>query len=244
MGKAPHPWYQPPMCSNPESDREPTVTVDGTTHVVPETGLSFGRDEACDLTLDAADVGISRRAGSIEREAGTWWLVNRSGSRPLSVIDELGLRSLLAPGRRAALEAPVTVIIEGSQSEHALAVRVPRLETPADPTVPSAEGLLTAVGEGVLVNDADRLALVALFAGYLQDYPRHDPNPKSYAAAAARLGWPRTTLVKRIEYLRTRLANAGVPGLMGWNAMYNLAEYVITTGIITKDDLPLVFPEQ
>ena len=232
------------MCTNEGAEDAPTVTVGGTSHPVPETGLTFGRDEACDLTLDPDDVGISRRAGSIEREAGTWWLVNRSGSRPLSVIDELGLRSLLAPGRRAALEAPVTVIVEGSQSEHALVVRVPRLETPTDPTAPSAEGLLTAVGEGVLVNDADRLALVALFAGYLQDYPRHDPNPRSYAAAAARLGWPRTTVVKRVEYLRTRLTNAGVPGLMGWNAMSNLAEYVITTGIITKDDLPLVFPDE
>jgi hypothetical protein len=232
------------MCSNDNTEGAVTVTVDGTAHAVPETGLSFGRDETCDLTLDPDDVGISRRAGSIEREAGTWWLVNRSGSRPLSVIDELGLRSLLAPGRRAALEAPVTVIVEGSQSEHALAVRVPRLETPAETAVASEAGLLTAVGVGVLVNDADRLALVALFAGYLQDYPRHDPNPKSYAAAAARLGWPRTTLVKRIEYLRTRLTSAGVPGLMGWNAMSNLAEYVITTGIITKGDLPLVFPDQ
>jgi hypothetical protein len=232
------------MCTNEGAEDAPSVTVGGARHPVPESGLSFGRDEACDLTLDPDDVGISRRAGSIEREAGTWWLVNRSGSRPLSVIDELGLRSLLAPGRRAALEAPVTVIVEGSQSEHALVVRVPRLETPTDPTAPSGEGLLTAVGEGVLVNDADRLALVALFAGYLQDYPRHDPNPRSYAAAAARLGWPRTTVVKRIEYLRTRLTNAGVPGLMGWNAMSNLAEYVITTGIITKDDLPLVFPEE
>lgn len=231
------------MCSNDDTEGAVTITVEGIVTAVPETGLTFGRDQTCDLTLDPDDVGISRRAGSIEREAGTWWLVNRSGSRPLSVIDELGLRSLLAPGRRAALEAPVTVIVEGSQSEHALAVRVPRLETAAETTTPSQEGLLTAVGVGVLVNDADRLALVALFAGYLQDYPRHDPNPKSYAAAAARLGWPRTTLVKRIEYLRTRLTNAGVPGLMGWNAMSNLAEYAITTGIITKDDLHLVFPD-
>jgi hypothetical protein len=182
------------MCSNDNTEGAVTVTLDATVHGVPETGLTFGRDETCDLTLDPDDVGISRRAGSIEKEAGTWWLVNRSGSRPLSVIDELGLRSLLAPGRRAALDAPVTVIVEGSQSEHALVVRVPRLESPEQPSAPTV-GLLTAVGEGVLVNDADRLALVALFAGYLQDYPRHDPNPKSYAAAAARLGWPRTTLV-------------------------------------------------
>lgn len=221
-----------------------TVTVDGATLGVPESGLSFGRDAACDLTLDPDDVGISRRAGSIEREAGTWWLVNRSGSRPLSIIDELGLRNLLAPGRRAALEAPVTIVVEGSRGDHALTVQVPRAEGLPEGAEPVTEGLRTAVGEGVLVNDADRLALVALFAGYLEDYPRHDPNPRSYAAAAARLGWPRTTVVKRIEYLRTRLTNAGVPGLMGWNAMSNLAEYVITTGIITKDDLRLVFPDR
>ena len=117
------------------------------------------------------------------------------------------------------------------------------LPAPGTPTYGGrTAGLPTAVGEGVLVNDADRLALVALFAGYLEEHPRHDPNPKSYAAAAARLGWPRTTLVKRVEYLRTRLDAAGVPGMMGWNAMTNLAEYVLTTGIITKDDLALVHP--
>ena len=56
---------------------------------------------------------------------------------------------------------------------------------------------------------------MALFAGYLEPFPRYDPHPKSYADAAARLDWPRTTLVKRVEYLRTRLTNAGVPNLLG-----------------------------
>ena len=82
--------------------------------------------------------------------------------------------------------------------------------------------------------------MVALFAGYLEDPPRYDPYPKSYAAAAARLGWPRTTLVKRIEYLRTRLTNAGVPNLTGWNALPNLAEYAITARLISKEDLRLI----
>ena len=50
--------------------------------------------------------------------------------------------------------------------------------------------------------------MVALFAGYLEDPPRYDPYPKSYAAAAARLGWKRTTLVKRIEYLRELTAGS------------------------------------
>jgi hypothetical protein len=82
--------------------------------------------------------------------------------------------------------------------------------------------------------------MIALFAGYLEDPPRYDPHPKSYAAAAARLGWNRTALVKRIEYLRRRLDTAGVPNMMGFSALTNLAEYAISRGLITRDDLRLL----
>jgi hypothetical protein len=115
-------------------------------------------------------------------------------------------------------------------------VRVAQVEQ-SDPPPPGAP---TAVGDSVLISPADRLAMVALFAGYLEDPPRYEPYPKSYAAAAARLGWPRTTLVKRIEYLRTRLTTAGVPNLTGWNALVGLAEYALSRGLITKDDLRLL----
>ena len=91
-----------------------------------------------------------------------------------------------------------------------------------------------------MITADDRLALVALFAGYLRDGDRYDPCPRSYLAAATRLGWPRTTLVKRIEYLRTRLTRAGVPGMNGHRAMENLAEHVLTDGLITKADLRLI----
>jgi hypothetical protein len=92
----------------------------------------------------------------------------------------------------------------------------------------------------VVINDQDRLALAALFSGYLEAFPRYDPHPRSYADAAARLGWPRTTLVKRIEYLRTRLTNAGVPNLLGDNALPALAEWALLTGSLTRDDLDLL----
>ena len=219
---------------------EPMVTVGDRAYELCEAEqFTFGRSEECTVCLDPQDSGISRLAGSIERDGGTWWLVNRSGLRPLAVLDELGFRSVLAPGRRLAVEAPVRVMVDGSRSSHTLQVRVPRLQPVTHPAS-APVGSTTSIGEGVLVNQADRLAMVALFAGYLEDPPRHDPYPKSYAAAAARLGWPRTTLVKRIEYLRTRLTNAGVPNLMGWNALANLAEYALTTGLVTKDDLQLL----
>ena len=201
--------------------------------------FTFGRSDECTVCLNPEDSGISRLAGSIERDGGTWWLLNRSSLRPLAVVDELGFRSVLSPGRRLAMEAPVRVVVDGSQSSHTLLVQVPRL-APATDSAAAPIGSTTSIGEGVLVNEADRLAMVALFAGYLEDPPRYDPHPRSYAAAAARLGWPRTTLVKRIEYLRTRLTSAGVPNLMGWNALANLAEYALTTGLVTKDDLRLL----
>ena len=92
------------------------------------------------------------------------------------------------------------------------------------------------------ITPADKLALVALFSGYLEPFPRYDPHPKSYADAASRLDWPRTTLVKRVEYMRTRLTNAGVPNLLGENALQHLAEWALATALISRADLALLPP--
>ena len=103
--------------------------------------------------------------------------------------------------------------------------------------------LPTAAAGEVVISDQDRLALAALFAGYLEPFPRYDPHPKTYADAASVLGWPRSTLVKRIEYLRTRLTNAGVPNLLGDNALDHLAEWALTSGVLTRSDLDRLHPD-
>jgi hypothetical protein len=200
--------------------------------------VTFGRSPDCHICLDETDLAISRLAGRVAEEDGRWWLVNASASRALGVVDEFGLRSVLAPGRRTLLDGRCRILVDGVHRTHQIAVTAPSPPGAEQPA--AAAGEPTVVGENVLVNDADRAALVALFAGYLEEGPRYDPNPKSYAAAAARLGWPRTTLVKRIEYLRARLSAAGVPNLTGWNALNNLAEYALTTGLITRADLAML----
>jgi hypothetical protein len=214
------------------------VVVGGVEHVLdPGERFTFGRAASCTVQFDPDDPAISRVAGVIERDGPVWFLINRSGSRALTMVDRFGLRSVLAPGSRAAIEDRVRVIVDGADS-HELILHGP---PPAGQSESSdATGSPTSAGNGVIVNDQDRLALVALFAGYLQEGGRYDPSPRSYAAAAARLGWPRTTLVKRIEYLRTRLARAGVPNMHGWNALSTLAEYALTTRLITKEDLRLL----
>jgi len=202
--------------------------------------LTFGRARECTICLDPDDLAISRIAGALECEYGTWWVANRSATRPLSIVDDLGFRSVLAPGRRAAVEARTQVIVDGSRSQHTIRISV---GTPRPEPVPEQPpGAPTAIGEQVVISPADRLAMVALFAGYLEDPPRYDPYPKSYAAAAARLGWKRSTLVKRIEYLRTRLDAAGVPNMTGYAALTSLAEYAISRSLVTRDDLELLHP--
>jgi hypothetical protein len=222
------------------ADRVRVETVAGPLALVDGERLTFGRARECGVCLDPDDLAISRIAGVVEAEHGTWWIANTSATRPLSLVDDLGFRSVLAPGRRAAVETSMQVIVDGSRHRHTIRISVdaPRAEPPPE----QPPGVPTAVGEQVLISSADRLAMVALFAGYLHDPPLYDPYPKSYAAASARLGWKRSTLVKRIEYLRTRLDAAGVPNMTGYAALTNLAEYAISRSLITRDDLDLLQP--
>lgn len=207
--------------------------------------FTFGRSQRTTLCLDPSDLGISRVAGSLEADAGVWWLVNKSTVRPLEVVDDVGIRTVLPPGRRIAVTAPITVIVEGATRRHALTVDLPEdaLEgLRRGPLTGPPEGSPTRAAADVSITSADKVALVALFSGYLEPFPRYDPHPKSYADAAARLNWPRTTLVKRVEYLRTRLTNAGVPNLLGENALPHLAEWALATGLISRADLALLPP--
>jgi hypothetical protein len=204
--------------------------------------LTFGRSSGCTICLDPVDRGISRLAGSVEQDSGSWWLHNRSISRALVAVDDMGIRSVVAPGRRITVDGHLTVVVEGSVRRHALEGRVGREEEPwrlAASELPTGE-LPTAAGGEVLINSLDRLALVALFSGCLEPFPRYDPHPKSYADAAALLGWPRTTLVKRVEHLRARLTSAGIPNMVGPDALVHLAEWSLTTRVLSRDDLALI----
>jgi hypothetical protein len=222
------------------------VIHDGQRHQLsPFRALTFGRAAGCTVCLDAQDRGISRLAGSVEHAAGTWWVCNRSAVRALTVVDDIGIRTVVAPGRRVAITGPVTIVVDGTARRHALEIRTDRgaqVETGPPGGDDEADPLPTAAAGEVVISDLDRMALAALFAGYLESFPRYDPHPKTYADAASMLGWPRSTLVKRIEYLRTRLTNAGVPNLLGDNALDHLAEWALTTGVLTRSDLERVRP--
>ena len=210
----------------------------------PGEVYTFGRASTCDACLDPDDLAISRIAGSVEHDGGTWWVVNRSSARPLSVADEIGIPTVVAPGRRIAVVGPLTVLVDGSVRRHAVTVEAATAGDGPPPVWGAPDAPPTETAAHVSINEADRLALVALFRGYLEPFPRYSPYPRSYAVAAEDVGWPRSTLVKRVEYLRTRLTDAGVANLVGENALQHLAEWALATGVITRDDLGVLNREK
>jgi hypothetical protein len=196
--------------------------------------VTFGRSETCTIVLDLTDASISRIAGQVEQRDDRFWVVNHS-RQPIGVRDALGLLTKVLPGQQYALAGSSTILVSGSQRRHVLSVDVP--DVPAPPRPVEVDGQPTDIGDDVVVRDDDRKALVALFAGYMEPPPRYRPAPRTYEAAARRLGWPRTKLIRRIEYLRRRLTDAGVPDLNGPDALANLAEFVLASGTIRPADL-------
>lgn len=223
---------------------EATVIVADQQYVVPPgERFTFGRSRECTACLDPEDAAISRHAGSLSWQHGVWWLTNESRSYPLRVIDDVGLPSALLPGRRIAVEVDSRVTVRGSRRDHTLRITAPATATAGDDDAGPPAGTPTAVGQTVLIKPEDRLAMLALFDSYLLDPPHYKERPRTYASAAKRLGWEKTTLVKRIEHLRERLTKAGVPQLTGESALQHLAEYALARRLITKEDLPLLYGE-
>jgi len=209
----------------------------------PGQAFTFGRDEACTVCLDPVDTGISRVAGSIGQDEGTWWIVNRSAKRTLHVVDETGFSmpvpvalSSGQPSRRAVDRPSLTVLVAGDILTHAIevsAVGTPAAQTMADPKnpVPTVTHLPT-------ITDNQREALVALLSGYLQPFPRQSPHPLTYKDAGQVLGVGDTVVRKRIENVRRTLVTSGVPGLEGSDdARRALAEWVLSMRLVTRDDL-------
>jgi hypothetical protein len=199
--------------------------------------FTFGRSQECTHCLDPDDQAISRQAGKILIDNGNWFVYNVSSSHQLDIVDHLGMRSVLGPGRRFALEGRMRIMVQcGKAKPHVLFVHAP---DPVPIHVSPATSGVSTVG-GVPLTMEERLAMIALFAGYLMDGDQYDPHPRSYDAVAKRLDWTRTKVVRKIEYLRERLSAAGVPNMNGGFALNNLAEYVLTQKWITKADLRLL----
>ena len=221
----------------------------GTWRVRPGRVLTFGRGAGCTVPLPAADRGVSRSAGSLVFERGTWWLRNDSSSSVLFVSGDRGFRVDLPPGMRAPVQQwHAKVRLQGLLDSYTLRLRLPDLDDVPEHDPGAGQGgtiLAGATGEHVVTSTrrrpplscSDRLILAARFEDYLNWRHAGLPAPRSAKETAERIGWQAHTVAKRCENIRDRYSRLGVPGLRGPRALEELATLLISTGELTADDL-------
>ena len=221
----------------------------GTWRILPGQILTFGRSAECTITLPAADCGVSRSAGSLVFERGTWWLRNDSSSSVLYVSGDRGFRVDLPPGMRAPVQQwHAKIRLQGVLGSYTLRLRLPDLDDVPEqdlgtgqggriPASPTGEHLVTSTRRRPPLSGSDRLILAARFEDYLDWRHTGPAAPRSAKETAERIGWQAHTVAKRCENIRDRYSRLGVPGLRGPRALEELAMLLISTGELTAKDL-------
>jgi len=208
----------------------------------------------CTITLPA-DRGVSRSAGRLVFEQGTWWLRNDSSSAVLYVSGDRGFRVDLPPGMRAPVQQwHAKIWLQGLLDSYTLRLRLPDLDdapgqdpgtgqSPGTgqgggiPVSPTGEHLVTSTRRRPPLSGSDRLILAARFEDYLDWRHTGPAAPRSAKQTAERIGWQPHTVAKRCENIRDRYSRLGVPGLRGPRALDELAMLLISTGELTAGDL-------
>jgi predicted component of type VI protein secretion system len=220
----------------------------GTWRIRPGQILTFGRSAECTITLPA-DRGVSRSAGSLVFEQGTWWLRNDSSSSVLYVSGDRGFRVDLPPGMRAPVQQwHAKIRLQGVLGSYMLRLRLPGLDDmpEQDPEAgqgeriaasPTGEHLVTSTRRRPPLSGSDRLILAARFEDYLNWRHTGPATPRSAKETAERIGWQAHAVAKRCENIRDRYSRLGVPGLRGPRALEELAMLLISTGELAANDL-------
>jgi hypothetical protein len=221
----------------------------GTWRARPGQILRFGRSAECTIRFPAADRGVSRSAGSLLFEQGTWWLRNDSSASVLYVSGDRGFRVDLPPGMRAPVQQwHAKIRLQGVHGSYTLRLRLPDLDDAPEQDLgadlggraaagPTGEHLVTSARRRPPLSGSDRLILAARFEDYLNWRHTGPAAPRSAKKTAERIGWQAHTVAKRCENIRDRYSRLGVPGLRGPRALDELAMLLISTGELTGDDL-------
>lgn len=203
---------------------------------------TFGRF-GCDLVVGANDNGVSRLAGTVAFDGGSWRVTNRSETRTLRVVDGgTRIESSLAVARDdthpyVALQGrSATVFIDGAATTYAL--ELSGLTQAAPPVlVGKPEGGSSTLA-ALKLTARQREVLVALAWGYLQPYPAYDPRPARYEDVAARIGASEKRVDAHCTTIRKRLTDAGIPGLVGLpDARAALVARALELRLVGSDDV-------
>jgi hypothetical protein len=208
--------------------------------------LTFGR--AADLVVDDANPYLHRVLGCFAARDSVWFLQNLGRHIPLRVLDTSGASRIeLGPADQVPIGFEEFVVrFEAGRHRYEISGAL------AEPT-PLELGQQTAtdtVEFGVVVlNDEQRLLVLALAEPLLQGHHNWSARLPSNKLVAARLGWKLSKYNRKLDYLCRRLAELGVDGLQGEAGRLAstrrvlLVEHMVNVGAVTAEELELLPPE-
>ena len=224
-----------------------TLTIDFAGEILsatPGTSLVVGRTG--DLVIDDNPY-LHRTFLVFEHQDGLWCVTNVGTRLAAYVTDERGLlRSTLGPNARLPLVFEQSLVtFAAGNTLYELIVGVHTAPYAARPDLDRESAGDTTITPGDLT-EMQRAALVALAERVLRRTGSGAGEIPTSAQAAQRLGWTVKTFDKKIENICDKLTAAGVrglraaPGGMASNRRMQLVEYVVSTLMVTSDDLPLL----
>lgn len=220
------------------------VATDGRrVELTPSRQITFGRDSSCELCLDPDDMGISRVAGRISHDGGTWVVTNLSRKRALHIVDTNGfvvplpVSALTNGASQRMIDQPMlTVLVAGERWTHSIVLQLEY--PPAIIAAPRPVDPLSTRTQVPQLTDVQRQVLVAMARGYLRAYPHYDPRPHTYQEIADLLRLTKAQVVRQVDKVREDLVKAGVLALKkGTDARRPLCEWLLAMRVITPVDL-------
>jgi hypothetical protein len=212
--------------------------------VDPGRPFTIGRE--ADLVLDSANIFLHRVFLRIEYEDGWWWIRNVGAKLSATVASDLGeIQAWLAPLGQLCLVSPqVGVWFTAGDVTYEFEITISGLPAPA--TIEMVEKGRKTVGAVIVLTPEQKLLVVALAEEILRYKNRGAGKIPSATQAADRLGWSLPKFRRKLDYLCTKLADAGVQGLHGGPARYamsrrvRLVEYCVGTQMVQAHDLALL----
>lgn len=207
---------------------------------------TFGRhaDASIPVGVDPVDTRVSRRAGEIRFDGGTWIVVN-TGRRPMFLVEPAG-ETELAPAGAGRSDIPVVydgcwLRIPGTDVDHAVEVGVPADERPAFDTIAaSVSSLATEVENRISLTTNELRSVLAIYESYLALPPHYRREPRSFRAAGHRLRVEEGKVKADLRRVQDKVARAGGPAEGGHRYRDTLISWLLSREVVTRHDLALL----
>jgi hypothetical protein len=217
-----------------------------TVTVAPGARATFGRSTETDLPVgaDPVDHRVSRRAGEVRFDGGTWIVVN-TGRRSLFLVEPAG-ETELSPGGAGRSEVPVVydgcwVRVPGHGVDHAVELDIPATERPAfDLVSGSSSALATAVEATVTLTTNELRSVLAVYESYLALPPHYWREPRSFRAAGHRLRVAEGKVKADLRRVQAKVARARGPAEGGGRYRDALISWLMSREVVVRRDLALL----